>query len=138
MGLVSLRFQASASHVRTARLVAVTVARRAGFGEEQVEAVRQAVGEACALSVGRLGPDVQVTLTLDDAPQPPHGPDPSLARLVARVGPLDVDGGVGSVGDLGLVVLAELTDHYAFEDAEPGGALRLTWLARHQDPVRAD
>lgn len=126
MGLVSLRFSASAAHVRTARLVAVTVARRAGLGEEQVEAVRQAVGEACALSVGRLGPDTQVTLTLDDAP--PQDGAPAHARLVARVGPLDVVGGVGSVGDLGLAVLGELTDHYAFESGEPGGALRLTWL----------
>ena len=134
MGLVSLRFQASASHVRTARLVAVTVARRAGLGEEQVEAVRQAVGEACALSVGRLTPDAQVTLTLDDAPQPDGARPP--ARLVARVGPLNVDGGVGSVGDLGLAVLGELTDHYAFEAAEPGGALRLTWLQQPQEPRR--
>jgi hypothetical protein len=38
--------------VRTVRLVAAAVARRTGQGEELVEEVRLAVGEACALLVG--------------------------------------------------------------------------------------
>ena len=50
---VALRFQAAPEHVRTARLVAVTVARRAGIDEVRVEEVRLAVGEMCARAVRR-------------------------------------------------------------------------------------
>jgi hypothetical protein len=122
MGLVSLRFHASPSHLRTARLVAVTVARRAGFDEVEVEAVRQAIGEACALCVGG-GDDVEVTLTLDDTAE-------AAVRLVARVAPIDLREGADAT-PLGLAVLAELTDHYAFEETGAGSALRLTWHDRH-------
>ena len=126
MGLVRLSFRASASHVRTARLVAVTVARRAGFDEDQVEGVRQAVGEACARTVRQVGPQGDATLTLDDDP----APSVVAGRLVVRVHPVrqaseaepDPD------GDLGLAVLAELTDEYAFERDEHGSTLTMTWL----------
>jgi hypothetical protein len=48
---VTLRFSPLAEHVRTARLVAVSVARRAGFGENQLDEIRIAIGEACARAV---------------------------------------------------------------------------------------
>ena len=44
--------------VRTVRLVAAAVARRASQDEEFVEEVRLAVGEACALLVGQERDDV--------------------------------------------------------------------------------
>src|SRR5206468_3242048 len=47
-GSVRLVTRASAVHVRTARLVAVTIARRAGLDEDVVGAVRPGAGEACA------------------------------------------------------------------------------------------
>jgi hypothetical protein len=61
--------------VRTVRLVAASVARRAGRDEEFVEEVRLAAGEACALFLGdedaRAGtPEelpVAVTITINDA-----------------------------------------------------------------------
>lgn len=52
MPTVALRFSPMAEHVRTARLVAVSVARRAGFGEGQLDEIRIAIGEACARAVG--------------------------------------------------------------------------------------
>jgi hypothetical protein len=57
--------------VRTVRLVAASVARRAGRDEEFVEEVRLAAGEACALflaeSRGASDQDpVAVTITLED------------------------------------------------------------------------
>ena len=55
--------------VRTVRLVAAAVARRASQDEEFVEEVRLAVGEACALLVGQDGPDdgpVEVRMRLED------------------------------------------------------------------------
>lgn len=123
MGLVSLRFHPSPSHVRTARLVAVTVARRAGFDETEVEAVRQAIGEACALCVAGLGDDVEVTLTLDDSTG-------TAVRLLAWVAPVDPGDGADAA-HLGLAVLAELTDHFAFEETAGGSTLRLAWHDRH-------
>ena len=62
--------------VRTVRLVAASVARRAGRDEEFVEEVRLAAGEACALFLGDPGvgeiagtadkEPVAVTITIDD------------------------------------------------------------------------
>lgn len=47
MATVELRFSALPEHVRTARLVAAAVARRAGVDEAVLDEVRLAVGEAC-------------------------------------------------------------------------------------------
>jgi hypothetical protein len=58
--------------VRTVRLVAAAVARRASQDEEFVEEVRLAVGEACALLVGQdrdvvlSGGPVEVSMRLED------------------------------------------------------------------------
>ncbi|WP_432537345.1 ATP-binding protein [Kineococcus arenarius] len=55
MPTVDLRFTPLPEHVRTARLVAVSVARRAGFGEDQLDEIRIAIGEACARAVSATG-----------------------------------------------------------------------------------
>ena len=44
MPTVALRFSPLAEHVRTARPVAVSVARRAGFGEDPLDEIRIAIG----------------------------------------------------------------------------------------------
>ncbi|GAA4218320.1 ATP-binding protein [Actinocatenispora rupis] len=51
MPTVRLGFSPAPAHVRTARLVAVAVARRAGVPEELLDEVRLAVGEACSRAV---------------------------------------------------------------------------------------
>jgi anti-sigma regulatory factor (Ser/Thr protein kinase) len=48
---VTLRLPPSAAHVRTARLIAAAMARRSGVGEDVLDEVRLAVGEACARAV---------------------------------------------------------------------------------------
>jgi Histidine kinase-like ATPase domain len=53
LATVELRFTALPEHVRTARLVAVSLARRAGIDEESLDEVRLAVGEAASRAVGR-------------------------------------------------------------------------------------
>ncbi|GAB2697448.1 ATP-binding protein [Thalassiella azotivora] len=53
MATVGLSFTALPEHVRTARLVAVAVARRQGASSAVLESVRLAVGEACARAVAR-------------------------------------------------------------------------------------
>jgi hypothetical protein len=102
-------------HVRTARLVAVTVARRAGLSEDVVESVRQGVGEACALVVrGATGAD-RLEIMLDDAP----------GDLVVRVHPAPV----GFEGDdqLARAVLTGLTDDLTVISTPRGDELRLHW-----------
>jgi anti-sigma regulatory factor (Ser/Thr protein kinase) len=51
MATVRLSFSPAPAHVRTARLVAVAVARRAGVADELLEEIRLATGEACSRAV---------------------------------------------------------------------------------------
>ncbi len=51
MPTVRLAFTPAAAHVRTARLVAVAVARRAGVSSELYDEIRLAIGEACSRAV---------------------------------------------------------------------------------------
>ena len=51
MATVRLAFSPAPVHVRTARLVGVAVARRAGVAEELLDEVRLAIGEACTRAV---------------------------------------------------------------------------------------
>ncbi len=53
MGTVALRFRPSPEHVRTARMIGVAVARRAGLDEGRMDEIRLAVGEVCARAVRR-------------------------------------------------------------------------------------
>jgi anti-sigma regulatory factor (Ser/Thr protein kinase) len=52
MPTVEVSFSALPAHVRTARLIALAVARRAGVDEGLLDEVRLAVGEACSRAVG--------------------------------------------------------------------------------------
>jgi hypothetical protein len=66
---VELRFPPTPGHVRTARLVAVAVGRRAHFDENRLDELRLAVGEACARAVRRCQQadcTAPVVLTVDD------------------------------------------------------------------------
>jgi anti-sigma regulatory factor (Ser/Thr protein kinase) len=51
MATVRLSFSPAPVHVRTARLVGVAVARRAGVAEHLLDEVRLAIGEACTRAV---------------------------------------------------------------------------------------
>jgi anti-sigma regulatory factor (Ser/Thr protein kinase) len=85
MATVDVRFTALPAHVRTARLVALAVARRTGVSEELIDEVRLAVGEACSRAVGvnsRSGSDVPVGMRLCDD-------DRRFTVEVIDIGPLD-------------------------------------------------
>jgi serine/threonine-protein kinase RsbW len=66
---VTVSFTALPAHVRTARFIAASVARRAGVAENVLDEVRLAVSEACSLAV-RLhrahAPTVPVELRLTE------------------------------------------------------------------------
>jgi hypothetical protein len=117
-GSVRLVTRAAAVHVRTARLVAVTIARRAGFDEDVVESVRQGVGEACAMVVHAAEPGDRLQLVLDDSP----------GDLVVYVHPAPRQWSDGA-GDLAAAVLTGLTDEIGLASTPQGEALRLHWRA---------
>ena len=108
---VRLSLPADASHVRTARLVSVSVARRLGFVDLVLDEIRLAVGEACAqVLTGTRDDDVlrleivddggSLTVSVfalprpgSDAPDAPDAPAPgdlSLAVLRELVPSLQV------------------------------------------------
>ncbi|HET7529586.1 MAG TPA: ATP-binding protein [Mycobacteriales bacterium] len=69
MPTVEVSFTALPAHVRTARLVALAVARRAGVDDQLLDEVRLAVGEACSRAVGvhqSKVPDQPVLMLLTD------------------------------------------------------------------------
>jgi len=122
---VVLRFTPAAEHVRTARLVAVAVARRAGLDESRLDEVRLAVGEICARAVRRCR-DASVTASvlveMDDR-------GPYLDVLVT-----DRSGVVGG-GDesVGLALVRGLADYVEVRPGPggPGGTVHLRWTV-HQ------
>jgi anti-sigma regulatory factor (Ser/Thr protein kinase) len=71
MATVRLSFSPAPVHVRTARLVGVAVARRAGVAEELLDEVRLAIGEACSRAVAlhqRYGLSDPVVVAMTDEP----------------------------------------------------------------------
>jgi anti-sigma regulatory factor (Ser/Thr protein kinase) len=152
MPTVELRFTALPAHVRTARLLAAVLARRAGIDETIIDEVKLAVGEACARAVGihqaaAGGDDVTVELCDDDGVYvvsvrdcgPPEA-DTALAATGSAVAGLpdlmDVDdlASGGSDGSplpsgFGLAVVAGLVDHLEVSTEGGGTVVRMTWSA---------
>lgn len=130
MAVVTLRFRPSAEHVRTARLVAVAVARRAGFDEARLDEVRLAVGEICARAVRRcesLDVGEAVVVALDDA-------DGDLVVEVVDEADGSGDGGVAEE-PVALALVRGLADDVGLLDGPggEGGRVRLLW-ARGRPP----
>ncbi|HZI96757.1 MAG TPA: ATP-binding protein [Actinomycetales bacterium] len=122
MPTVALKFTALPEHVRTARLVAMAVARRVGLGEETLEEVRLAVGEACVRAVSRtgaagVGEPVGVQLTDDDG------------MFVVVVTDHAGEGAPSDVDQMSLTLVEGLAHDVQLGDGPggPGGALRLVW-----------
>jgi len=118
---VALRFHAAPEHVRTARLVAVAVARRAGMDEVRLDEIRLAVGEMCARAVRRSlhsGEPGSVVVELDDQ-------GPTLDVVVTDGAGLDEseDDGVS------LPLVRGLADAVSVEPGPGGvgGTVRMTW-----------
>ncbi|MEV5956514.1 ATP-binding protein [Streptomyces sp. NPDC051987] len=133
MATVELRFSALPEHVRTARLVAAAVARRAGVDEAVLDEVRLAVGEACSRAVGLhqaagITEPVRVALVEeekqfsievgDEAPRSVPGDRASGAA----------DANVETEEDeMGLAVISGLVDDVEVTAGEHGGLIRMTW-----------
>jgi anti-sigma regulatory factor (Ser/Thr protein kinase) len=131
MATVELRFSALPEHVRTARLVAAAVARRAGVDESVLDEVRLAVGEACSRAVGlhrRSGIDDAVRVRLVEHEK----------RFVIEVGDgvgpgaTDDDADGNAVEDaaeaaMGLAVISGLVDDLDISSDADGGLVRMSW-----------
>ncbi|MBD0742054.1 ATP-binding protein [Streptomyces sp. CBMA152] len=138
MATVELRFSAQPEHVRTARLVAAAVARRAGVDEAVLDEVRLAVGEACSRAVGLhraygVAAPVRVVLTEeekafsievgDEVPGTGSGGAAPGARDAASQDELDDAG----EDEMGLAVISGLVDDVEVTSDESGGVIRMTW-----------
>lgn len=141
MATVELRFSAQPEHVRTARLVAAAVARRAGVDEAVLDEVRLAVGEACSRAVGLhrshgITAPVSVVLTEeekafsievgDGVPDPGSDPATPGARGGASGGP-DEPEGDGGEDEMGLAVISGLVDDVEVRSGADGGTIRMSW-----------
>ncbi|MFD7441999.1 ATP-binding protein [Streptomyces sp. NPDC059909] len=143
MATVELRFSAQPEHVRTARLVAAAVARRAGVDEAVLDEVRLAVGEACSRAVGLhqsngITAPVRVVLTEeektfsievgDEVPSPGGSSagdtQASGSGTAETLEDTDSDGGEDQMG---LAVISGLVDDVEVISREDGGVIRMSW-----------
>ncbi|MFB9463547.1 ATP-binding protein [Streptomyces cinereospinus] len=135
MATVELRFSALPEHVRTARLVAAAVARRAGVDEAVLDEVRLAVGEACSRAVGlhQIGgitAPVKVALieeekqfSIEVGDEARHAPTGVRTAAAAAEDP-DAE---AEEDEMGLAVISGLVDDVEVTAGEHGGLIRMTW-----------
>ncbi|MFJ3308627.1 ATP-binding protein [Streptomyces sp. NPDC086549] len=135
MATVELRFSALPEHVRTARLVAAAVARRAGVDEAVLDEVRLAVGEACSRAVGLhqsagITSPVKVALieeekqfSIEVGDEAPHAAPGDRASG----GAADEADAEAEEDEMGLAVISGLVDDVEVSAGEHGGLIRMTW-----------
>ncbi|MEU0133784.1 ATP-binding protein [Streptomyces sp. NPDC006296] len=139
MPTVELRFSAQPEHVRTARLVAAAVARRAGVDEAVLDEVRLAVGEACSRAVGLhrshdITAPVTVVLIEDEKAFSIEVGDGHLAagsgtsaEGVPGGGPDVPETEADTEDEMGLAVISGLVDDVEVRTGADGGVIRMTW-----------
>jgi anti-sigma regulatory factor (Ser/Thr protein kinase) len=120
------------SHVRTARLVGVAAARRAGLDDDYVADLRLALGEACTRAVALHAdhaPATPVRVLVRDEPAwlvvevTDHGPP--AAPLTGDIGDLLGDDDVDP--QVALSVLSGLVDDVDITTSEFGTTITLRW-----------
>jgi len=150
MATVEVSFTALPAHVRTARLVALAVARRAGVNEDLLDEVRLAVGEACSRAVGihqSKAADTAVTMLLVDEQdqftvevvdvgplESSVSPDDLDLDADALTAPAAPDAGTDPLPDLlppgfGLAVISGLVEQMSVTSEMDGTHVRMTWPA---------
>jgi serine/threonine-protein kinase RsbW len=146
VALVELLISPLPSHVRTARLVAVAAARRAGLSDELVDELRLALGEACSRAVGlhaRHVPGTPVQVTVTDNP---GGLTVSVTDQGPAAGPAPDDLSEGLLGhdstdstgdehqldalidpDVALAVVTGVVDEVDVEHGPGGTTVTMRW-----------
>ncbi|WP_225798938.1 ATP-binding protein [Streptomyces sp. NK15101] len=149
MATVELRFSAQPEHVRTARLVAAAVARRAGVDEAVLDEVRLAVGEACSRAVGLhrsndVTTPIRVVLTEEEKTFSIEVGDEVPGAGVAAADAVGVPGARAAApaedfddadgeDEMGLAVIRGLVDDVEVSAGEDGGTIRMTWPVNSAD-----
>jgi anti-sigma regulatory factor (Ser/Thr protein kinase) len=134
MATVELRFSALPEHVRTARLVAAAVARRAGVDESVLDEVRLAVGEACSRAVSlhqRSGVDggaVRVALTDQEKRFVIEVEDEAGPAGLPPLGSAAAELGEDAEDALGLAVITALVEDVEVTAGANGGLIRMSWF----------
>jgi hypothetical protein len=163
-GAVTVSFTALPEHVRTARFIAASVARRAGVSEGLLDEIRLAVSEACSLAVRQhqlMAPALPVELTLTEGPE---SFAVQVADSVARTGSTEDDddllalssGGADLSGDdlngddesvvgdlqtrerIGIAVITGLVDDVEIDYRNTGTVVTMTWPLAVLDRDTAD
>jgi serine/threonine-protein kinase RsbW len=149
MPTVEVSFTALPAHVRTARLVALAVARRAGVADELLDEVRLAVGEACSRAVGvhqSKTPDAPIVMRLTDeqdrfvvevvdgGPLEQEAAEPDLSALDPEELSAPAQDNADSLPDLlppgfGLAVISGLVEDVQVTGDIDGTHVRMTWPA---------
>ncbi|MFD9910101.1 ATP-binding protein [Streptomyces sp. NPDC059063] len=136
MATVELRFSALPEHVRTARLVAAAVARRAGVDEAVLDEVRLAVGEACTRAVGLhqaagISAPVRVALVEEEKQFSIEVGDEAPRSVPAGASGVRPGGGddpeAEAEDEMGLAVISGLVDDVEVTASESGGLIRMSW-----------
>ena len=149
MPTVEVSFTALPAHVRTARLIALAVARRAGVDEQLLDEVRLAVGEACSRAVNvhqGASADAPIVMLLSDEQD-------RFSVQVTDKGPLEGAAETGDLSDLdahaltdetgadanpipdllppgfGLAVISGLVEDVSVTSDTDGTSVRMTWPA---------
>ena len=149
MPTVEVSFTALPAHVRTARLIALAVARRAGVDDQLLDEVRLAVGEACSRAVNvhqGAAPDAPIVMLLSDEQD-------RFSVQVTDKGPLEGAADAADLSDLhaqsigdapasdsdpipdllppgfGLAVISGLVEDVSVTSDGDGTSVRMTWPA---------
>ena len=148
MSTVQLSFTPDPAYVRTVRLVAAAVARRAGVSDELLDEVRLAIGEACtrAVAVHRrhgLGALIDVSMSdggkftvqvTDRGPSEAANRQPGettlaiMAQVAAETGRAGLDEDMLTFG-VGLALLNGLVDDLVVDPTPDGTGtqVRMSW-----------
>ena len=137
MAVVELLLSPLPAHVRTARLVVVAAARRAGLDDERVDELRLALGEACSRAVSLNAvhaPGVAVVVAVQDEPGrltvtvTDRGPAAGPVPHDVAGGMLDGDPSADAVHpDVALAVVTGLVDDVHVEPGPDGTSVRMRW-----------
>lgn len=146
MPTVEVSFSALPAHVRTARLIALAVARRAGVDDQLLDEVRLAVGEACSRAVHvhqGVAPRDPIVMWLTDEQ------DKFTVQVVDK-GSFEETGDSADLGELdpqalaaeanessqdllppgfGLAVISGLVEDVSVSADNAGTSVRMTWPA---------
>jgi anti-sigma regulatory factor (Ser/Thr protein kinase) len=148
MSTVRMSFTPDPAYVRTVRMVAAAVARRAGVADELLDEVRLAIGEACTRAVAvhrrhELADAIDVAMSdggrftvrvTDRGPAESAGQEPGevtgaiMAQVAAETGRMGLDEDILTFG-VGLTLLTGLVSDLNVAAAADGAGteVRMSW-----------